>query len=247
MIPREQIADLCRAFVDGLRAALGAKLFGVYLYGAVAFPESGPTGDVDYHVLLAGPLTDSERAELEGLHASLARDFPALGGELDGYYILEAHARRPDPPRSQMWAGATDGAWALHRRHILAGRCIVLHGPDPRQVYPPAAWPEVAAALRGELDFVKNHLDEYPDYCILNLCRLIYSFQTRDVVISKAAAADWARTALPQWRRHVETATRSYAGQATPADREFMKSEVRGLLRFACERIAETGASGDDG
>jgi hypothetical protein len=74
-------------------------------------------------------------------------------------------------------------------------------------------------------------------YCILNLCRLIYSYETGDVVISKAAAAEWARTAPPQWARHIELALRSYAGQASPEDRAFMVSEVGGLYRFACRRI----------
>ncbi len=239
MIPRDQIKDFCQAFVAGLRAVLGDKLFGVYLYGAVASPESGPTGDIDFHVVLRETLTDSERSGLYDLHASLTRDFPALGGELDGYYILEEDARRESPPKSQMWACATDGAWALHRRHILAGRCIVLHGPDPKTVYPPATWAEVEIALQGELDFVKDHLDAHPDYCILNLCRLIYSFKTQDVVISKALAADWASATLPEWRRHIEIAKKSYAGQATPLDKEFIMSEVRRLFRFACERIGE--------
>ena len=239
MIPREQIGDFCQAFVDGLHAVLEDRLFGVYLYGAVAFPESGPTGDIDFHVVLREALTDGEKSALYDLHESLTRDFPALGGELDGYYILEEDARRESPPKSQMWACATDGAWALHRRHILAGRCIVLSGPDPTKLYPPATWPEVDVALQRELDFVRDHLDEHPDYCVLNLCRLMYSYRTQDVVISKAAAADWAFEKLPHWRRHVEMAKKSYAGQATLLDKEFMRSEVKGLFRFACERIGE--------
>ena len=60
------------------------KLVGVYVYGAAAFPDSGPTGDIDFHVILAEPLTDPERDAILALHAALARDFPPLGAELDG-------------------------------------------------------------------------------------------------------------------------------------------------------------------
>lgn len=136
-----------------------------------------------------------------------------------------------------MWTRATDTAWALHREHIRAGRHIVLHGPDPRGIYRPASWPELESALYSELDYVVQILQEYPDWCILNLCRLIYSFQTKDVVISKAAASEWAHEALPEWRRHIALAEKSYLHGATPQDRAFMLAEVDRFLDFARSRI----------
>lgn len=237
MRPSEDIQDLCRAFLHGLNAVLGDKLYGVYLYGAVAFPDSSPTGDIDFHVILKDSLSDKERSKINRLHTRLARDFPPFGGELDGYYIRLEEARQVSPPRNQLLTHVVDNSWALHREHIRAGRCIVLQGPDPTQVYPAASWPEIERALQGELKYVEEHLDVYPDYCILNLCRLMYSFETRDVVISKAAAAAWAWDIFLQWRCHIETAKKSYARQATTEDVEFVRSEVNNLFRFACERI----------
>ncbi len=95
------------------------------------------------------------------------------------------------------------------------------------------------------MKYVEEHLDDYPDYCILNLFRLIYSFETRDVVVSKSAAADWAYQHFPRWRRHIKLARKSYARQATAMDRQFMLSEVKGLFRFACERIDKIQAGTD--
>lgn len=236
----EDILGLYQALREGLKAALGDKLYGIYIYGAAAFPESDFTGDIDFHVILTEALTDAERRAIDELEGALARDFPPLGAALDGYYILLAEARRTSPPVHQLRPDVTDESWALHREHIRAGRCVIVHGPEPKQVYPPATWAELESALWGELRYVEAHLDEYPGYCILNLCRLVYSFQNRDVVVSKAAAAGWAQGAFPQWREHVAAAKRSYAGQATPEDRQWMKSEVRGFLRFARERIAES-------
>jgi len=233
----QQINIISQAFVDGLKGILGEKLCGAYVYGAAAFPDAVPTGDIDFHVILKTDLTDNERSRLEKLHRSLARRFPPLGGELDGYYILLSDALRKTPPKSQMWKLATDNSWALHREHILAGRHIILYGPDPKEIYPPATWPEIKAALYGELDYVKKHLQDYPDYCILNLCRLIYSFETKDVVVSKAQASDWAHNALPQWKRHIKVARKSYAHQTTPEDRQFMLAEVGKFLEFAKEHI----------
>ncbi|MCJ7623934.1 MAG: DUF4111 domain-containing protein [Anaerolineaceae bacterium] len=235
----ENIQGLCQAFLNGLIAVLGGKLYGFYLYGAVAFPGSDPAGDLDFHVILTETLIEKEHHSIHKLHAALASDFPLLGSELDAYYILLEEARQTSPPTHQLRPEIIDNSWALHRAHTRAGRCFMLHGPDPKDVFPPATWRELESALKGELKFVEEHLTEYPDYCILNLCRLMYSFETRDVVVSKTAAAKWAHTAFPRWRRHIECARRSYARQATIEDREFMLSEVKGLFDFAGERIQQ--------
>lgn len=184
----QQVSIIGQAFVKGLKDILGKKLYGVYIYGASAFPDTLPTRDIDFHVILDSELTDEERLQLAKLHKSLAQKHPPLGGEFDGYYILLKDALRKTPPKSQMWKQATDNSWALHREHILAGRHIILYGPEPKEIYPPATWAELETSLYGELDYIEKHLRDYPDYCILNLCRLIYSFKTRDVVVSKAQA-----------------------------------------------------------
>jgi hypothetical protein len=236
----DKIQELCQALLDGLDAALSDKLAGIYLYGALTFPEGGSTGDIDFHVILGEPLDAGQKLAVKDLHAALARDYPPLGEELDGYYILLEDARRTLPPQHQLLPEIIDNAWALHRAHILAGRCFVLHGPDPQQIFPPATWPELESALYDELDYVKDHLTDYPAYCVLNLCRLIYSFETKDVVVSKRGAAAWALDAIPQWRPLIEAARKSYDGRDTMQDREFLKSEVRHLYDFACQRIQES-------
>jgi len=233
----EDVQTISDAFRDGLQAILGSKLVGVYLYGALAFPEAAPTGDIDFHVILKETLTDEERSALQALHETFAERFPPLEAELDGYYILLKDARRKKPPRSQMWNGATDHSWALYREHVRAGRCIILYGPDPNEIYLPPAWPEIESALLSELAFVEQHPHEYPDYCILNLCRLMYSFETLDVVISKTMAAEWAYEALPAWRYFIDLARKAYAGQATAQERELMLAEIDGLLEFAQAHI----------
>jgi hypothetical protein len=236
-VEMDQLQGLCQALREGLKATLGDKLYGIYVYGAAAFPEQGFARDIDFHVILAEALTDGERGAIGELHRALARDFPPLGADLDGYYILLAEARQTSPPVHQLRPDISDESWALHREHIRAGRCISVYGPEPKQVYPPATWAELESALWGELAYVEAHLDEYPDYCILNLCRLMYSFETGDVVVSKAMAAGWAQGVFPQWGEQIEVAMRSYAGQVTEGDRRRMKAEVRGFFDFACERI----------
>jgi hypothetical protein len=233
----EEIQDLCSAFVRGLDAALGSKLYSIYLYGAVAFPEGGATGDLDFHVLLTEALSDQEKLAVDALHARLAQAHPPLGADLDAYYILLEDARGTSPPPHQLLPGIVDSSWALHRAHFRAGRCIVLHGPDPRQVVPPPTWLELKQALRGEWDYVQQHLADYPAYCVLNLCRLIYSLETRDVVVSKRASAAWGVAAFPAWQSLIEAAIRAYDGTATSQDQALLEADVGRFFDFACERI----------
>jgi hypothetical protein len=245
MTSSEQIKIIKRAFVDGLKENLGEKLYGVYIYGAAAYPGTFPLVDIDFHVILKSDLTDDERSRLERLHEDLGRDYPPLGGEFDGYYILLNDARQESYPRSQMWERTVDDSWALHRAHILAGRLITLYGPDPQEIYPPVSWPEIEITLYGELDYIEKHLQDYPGYCVLNLCRLIYSFETGDVVISKEQASKWARKNMPRWEEYIELAVKLYSRQATPEDERFVLSEIGKFLEYTKERIKR--ASRNDG
>jgi hypothetical protein len=96
---------------------------------------------------------------------------------------------------------------------------------------------ELEAELEDQLQYVKEHLVVYPAYCILNLCRLMYSFEQREVVISKAAAGEWAWELFPQWRVLIEAARRFYARQASAEDEDYMKSQVKAFYRFAYVQI----------
>lgn len=233
----ESIAELCRAYTEGLKRILGDKLHGLYVYGASVFPETKATGDVDFHVILEGPLTGLEKAAVLELHKRMAAEYPPLGAELDAYFLLLEQARRSQLPTHQLQTDIVDDSWALHRAHILAGRCVVLHGPDPSTIFPVPTWPEIEQALAGELAYVEQHLNQYPDYCILNLCRLMYSHRTGDVVTSKAAAGAWATKRFPQWRSLIELANQSYAGRSSDKDREIMRNELKDLLVFAQRQI----------
>jgi hypothetical protein len=83
---------------------------------------------------------------------------------------------------------------------------------------------------------VEQHLQDYPDCCILNLCRLIYSFATRDVVISKATA--WADANLPAWRRYIILPAESAAHSHYPGNNlGAKKKDERKFLIFFREYV----------
>jgi hypothetical protein len=235
----QDVQRVCTALRDRLKAMLGSNLYGVYLYGAVVFPEVNHVHDIDCHVILKKPLTAREKEEIRQLHKELAEEHPVVGDDLDAWYILLGDTQQPSPPRHQVHTDLFDNSWALHHAHMRAGYCVTLYGPEPEQVFPVPTWPELLTGLEAERMFIKKHLIEYPDYCALNLCRLIYSYRMKDVVISKQAAAEWALDNFNTWRPLVEAALRSYAGEIDEEDKRLLESETGLFYRFACEMIEE--------
>lgn len=233
------------AFRLGLAEALGRNLVGAYLIGSIAFGvRERHAGDVDFQVILRRDLNPKERSALGTLHASLVREYP-LGEELDGYYLPVSKARRSRRPtglaywaEGRMRRGGSDETWALHRAHIRQGAYVVLAGPDPRGIYPPASWPEIAKELDHELAFTARALSRYPVYGTLNLCRLAYSWTERNPVVSKEAAGTWALSRFPRrWRRFIAAAIRSYRGRGTPSDARLVKRHVADFYAFALDWI----------
>ena len=76
-----EVRSFCQKYLRGLHGTLGENLHGVYLYGAMTFPDSDRIGDIDGHVIVKRPFTDPERRDINRLHEALACCFPSLVGE----------------------------------------------------------------------------------------------------------------------------------------------------------------------
>jgi hypothetical protein len=162
-----------------------------------------------------------------------------LGRDLDGYTILLADAERRAMPHDQVVGShVIDESWALHRAHIHAGRYHLVFGADPRGFVPLPDWPELVEGLDSELRFVVEN-PQHPQFGMLNLARLIYSWTTHDVVLSKYQAAQWALENLPQaYCAAIEAALRSYERRPRPEDRSLLDRTFPGFLSFATDRLA---------
>jgi hypothetical protein len=229
------VAEICKEFQAGLSGILNEKLFGIYLYGAILFPESGPAQDIDCHVILDGPLCDQELEDIHRLHRRLAQDNPHLG-EIDAYYILLEQAKGITPPKHQLSTDFFDRSWALHCAHVRAGRYLTLWGPEPTHIFPKPSWNSIEAALDHEFAFIEANL-KYRAYSVLNLCRIMYSFSERDVVISKQFSGDWACDRFPEWEPVIQAAMRSYQNESKSGDKQLLSDEMEEFLAFAKEKM----------
>jgi Domain of unknown function (DUF4111) len=202
-----------------LAEALGGRLHAIYLYGAVTFPESEGVGDLDYHAIMSGGVPGRERAAYQAACDRLA-GVPGCG-DLDGWVISLDEARGSEPPLHLLQPGLRDNAWALHRAHWLAGRCVVLHGPDPGATVTAPTWAEQRAGLEAELVFLRGAPPEDDAYAVLNACRILRSLAEKDVVQSKFGSAAWALEHLPaELGRAIRAGLSTYRGTATAADAE---------------------------
>ena len=219
---------------DGLVDLLGDDLAAVWLYGAPLF---GPHFlDIDLHVLLKRPPTPQEGTTIRDLHERIERDtqwpLESRGNELDSWYVLLEAARRSEPPANVgPWnPGLRDEHWPLHRAHWLAGACVVVHGLSPAQVVPLPTWEELATTLRAEAAEAANHLDRGSAYWTLQLCRVLASLETSDVVRSKLDSGQWAIGRLPpQTHAIIRAAERFYTGEARADDQRLIAQSFAGF------------------
>ena len=232
----EEIETLTQAYVHGLRHILGNRLYGIYQHGASVFPEAKPVQDIDCHVILKRPLSKRNRQEILSLEESLKEDFPNVGDMLDVYIILLKEARGTANPQHQLHSILYDLAWPLHCAHVRAGYYRVLNGPEPNRIFPAPSWQAIATALEHELVYIQDNLN-YPAYCVLNLCRVLYSYTTRDPAVSKQACGMWACQQFKQWDLVIRAALRFYRRQNGPADEILLRARVESFLTFALEQL----------
>jgi Aminoglycoside adenylyltransferase, C-terminal domain len=227
--------------VAGLRDCFGAAMTAAYLYGAITFADSEAVADFDYHVLLAARPDQTLRAGYRELLADLRAGY-ADCADLDGWVISLAAARGPEPPAHLIFDGMRDEAWALHRAHWLAGRCMVLAGPQPAEIVPVPTWAEQRTGLAAELAFAARTDKSGDAYTVLNCCRILRSLAEHDVVQSKFGSARWALGHLPaEYAPAILAAMNRYRGTATDADHAAVAAGREPLLRAAALALAGPG------
>jgi len=240
-----KVRELVEEFRDELSTVLGKNLVGAYLHGSIAFPEYEPhAGDIDFHVVISRPLAGEEIRRLDHLHRALSARFE-FGKRLDGFYIPLAKARKSEIPRGIVYGahgrihhGGSDDAWALHREHLHASAYIRLQGPSASRIFPRADWKSIRSALYRQLLYARKIIESDSWWAVLNLCRLVYSFENGRIVVSKLGAARWALKRLPsKWRPVVRSAIKTYHGTETSDYRAVLRRDARKFLGFASVRI----------
>ena len=232
-----EASHLINAYIQGLLEILSNNLYGIYMYGAGVFPDSGPLLDIDCHVIIRQSLTEAERAAYLAMLSELKVRFPALGEQLDAYVILLEAAKGHQIPQHQVLFDIYDHSWALHCAHVRAGYYRVLYGPEPDEIFPNPTWDSIDGALQHELKFVLDH-PQYPAYGILNLCRILYSYETKNPAVSKQFSGRWGQSRFPEWAPLIQAARRFYYKEHTPQDLAWMEWKREAFFSFMQVRMS---------
>lgn len=238
----EKARKAWRSLRDELERILGDELVAIWAHGGTTAIEDGPhIADLDTYVIVARRPDQETARRIEEAHDAIAR---IHGVEWDAWYVLEADARRSDPPHHAFRPERRDTSWAIHRAQWLAGRWVPVHGPAPATIVAAPTWAELEGELSRELEHIERHIFEgetdpvEATYAILNGARILHALETRSVAISKRAAGTWALEQLPvRWHPAVRAAIRSYEGQTGPDDARLLAVEMAPFVAFVRKRL----------
>jgi len=245
-VPLEDLPSVARRawtrLADEARAILGDDLVAMWGYGGTTFPDrSRRPGDLDTIEVVRIQPDERAKERLRRAESEIARD---EGVDWDVWYLLEADARRAEPPPDALDPGERLTSWAIDRAHWLAGRCVPLAGEAPEQVVTPPAWDEIEAALDRELEHLERHVAEGDDdpveatYAIGNGSRILRAIETRDVAVSKRGGGAWALEHLPdRWHPAIRAAGRASDGEATPEDEAALREAMAPFVAIVRERL----------
>jgi Nucleotidyltransferase domain len=222
-------------------------LVALWAHGSLALGDFVPgRSDLDLVALLASPVTDGARAELQRVHESLISDEPLAAG-LHCTYVVSGE--QADPSRSHLtWAHAElfeRRVSPVTRRELLDGGLCLL-GAQPATVIPPVSDTELADYVRADLrDFYYPHTeradlwlrDIWVDLGMLTLARadvtlregrLITKREALDVLASMGAPADVV----------ADIRSRRYGGAAVTSDEWLARRGelARTFVRLGIER-----------
>jgi len=198
-----------------LRDLLGANLRGIYVYGSLAFGcYHAARSDVDVLVLTRRALaSETQQPLLETLRqignpTRLEISFLAAP-ELDPW-------RHPCPCQLHFSRSAEV---RHHLNHDLAAeitnaraRGVALVGPPPQDTLPDIPERDFLDSIRRDIRWARTHVEEEPDYAVLNSCRVL-AYHRERTVMSKAEGARWGVRQLPsRFRPLAQQAADHYGG-----------------------------------
>ena len=242
----EDVRQVVAQLRDGIAAALGSGLVGLYLTGSLTYGDFDPgSSDIDYLAVLRGPLTPAQRAALVDLHTEVGVAHPIWRERIEGSWVtldMLPSIEPPVTPRPYVNGGAFwdpdpryGNEWLINR-YVLQECGIPLVGPPFRHLTPPLGIEPVRAASRRDLfaewlpqvDDPRFLPDSHHEaYATLTMCRILHR-QFADDVVSKRGAAGWTRNRVePRWQDLIDAALDWHHGQVL--DR---RAEVLAFVRF---------------
>jgi predicted nucleotidyltransferase len=248
--PYPDVNEILNILFSNVQEILGNQFVGMYLFGSLANGEFDEHSDIDVLVVTKEEISQSAFSALRALHQRINTIDSPWAIQIEASYIPQAALRRFDPENNihpHMDRGDNEVLhWMSHesdwiiQRHILRERGIMIKGPDLRTLIEPVSSDELRKAVVNVLPlWVKPILEDpsrikkrgYQSYCVLTLCRMLYTFKHGEI-LSKPGAATWALEHMdPEWKLLIERALVGRQNADLEADAEDLK-EALAMMRY---------------
>lgn len=236
-----QVSSLLQDLTAQLPVILGRNLIGIYLHGSITQGAFDPKrSDVDCTGVTRRELSDAQFRRLDAWLA-LASKLNPWAARLQMLLLLRDEVLTVNSKACLYQFGLlkrirSDGNPIIWLNILKSG--AVLFGPRPES-FVPAITPEILfRALEREVGYLREEISgkpksewrdvpSYRAYCVLTLCRILYSYR-KGTVVSKQRAAKWAITNLPdEWGNIIRQAL-----ETTDVDRQSTGISLRRMRQF---------------
>ena len=251
--PHPDVNEILDLLLTNIKPIMQDQFIGMYLFGSLANGDFDQHSDIDILIVTDGTISDEIFSSLKNMHIELAEVDSPWAIQQEVSYIPQNALRRFD--RSNYLHPHLDRGndeilhWMAHesdwviQRYILHERGVIITGPDLKTLIDPIPRDELRQAVVEVLPLWTNPILADPDkidargyqsYCVLSLCRMLYTLQNR-VILSKPAAAKWALATLDErWKPLIERAILGRQHAGLKAEIEDI-NETLEMMRFTLE------------
>ncbi len=257
--PHSDVNKILNLLFTNIKEILQDQFVGMYLFGSLANGDFDGHSDIDILIVTNGEISSDTFSALQAVHAKIAKIDSPWAVQQEVSYMPQNALRRFDPlnmqhPYLDRGEGETlhikvhASNWII-QRHLLRERGIVVAGPDLKTLIDPVPSEALKQAVVDVLPlWVNPILDDpsringrgYQSFCVLSLCRMLYTLQY-GTIISKRVAAQWGQDALGnQWASLIE---RAWLGRQTPG-LEASPEDIHGtldMMRYAMNYGKQVG------
>jgi predicted nucleotidyltransferase len=252
------VNQILNLMLSNVQEILEDQFIGMYLFGSLANGDFDEYSDIDVLVVTEGEISKSAFSALLELHKKINQLDSPWALQIEASYIPRKALRRFDPTDNSHPHMDRGNDEVLHmmphesdwivQRHILRERGIVITGPALQELIDPVSQDELRRAVVNVLPlWTRSILEDpslikrrgYQSYCVLTLCRMLYTLE-HGGVLSKPRAATWAMKNLdPRWKPLIERALIGRESSEMDANPEEIQ-ETAEMMRYTLRQSHPT-------
>lgn len=231
MIQYSELDGVLHGHAVRLHDALGESLIGMYLLGSLAIGDFDGTSDIDFVVVTADEMSESQVEQVQSVHDQTYGQDTRWVKHLEYSFFPLSILRHPSSPFSndgrvqdkdrELWyfehgsprIERSDHDNSLVTRWTLREKGVTVVGPKPFSlldpVSPNALKAEIQDSLVGWGDELREDAEPYRNrffqaFIVLHYCRMLQDLNEGRIT-SKREGAEWAKSNLdPKWTSLIE-------------------------------------------